>query len=86
MRDEINPNHPVTRLLRDNWHAVVAVLMVKFKVTEVEITTDDLVRLESVFPQALPAVVADTRGGKFIVRLMAMDDALELASKEKDRQ
>lgn len=44
---EINPNHPVSRMMRDQWHKVVALLMTKQRVNEVVITPDDI--------RALPA-------------------------------
>ena len=42
---ELNPNHPVTKEMRDHWHKIAAILMVKFKVTSVEITIKDIENL-----------------------------------------
>lgn len=47
---EINPNHPVTRIMHDQWHKIVALLMAKQLVYEVVITPDDI--------RALPADLA----------------------------
>lgn len=62
---EVNPNHPVTQMVHDHWHKVCVILMMRMGVSSVEITEDDV--------QALGdnerAVVADCRGGRFIVRL-----------------
>jgi len=75
---ELNPNHPITRLTHDNWHKIVGVLMLKFNVTDVEILADDVARLGD----NEKAIVADCRGGRFVVRVMDMKDAAELARKE----
>lgn len=75
---ELNPNHPITRMTHDQWHKVVGVLMLKMNLTEMEITLDDLVLLGD----NEKAVVADCRGGKFVVRVMGMDEARKLARKE----
>lgn len=43
--DEWNPNHPVTREMRDQWHKIAAILMLKFGKDDVEITTADIEQL-----------------------------------------
>lgn len=75
---EINPNHPVTQMTRDNWHKIVGVLMLKFGVTDVEIEIDDVLRMGD----NEKAVVADCRGGRFIIRVMDNKQAVALARKE----
>lgn len=39
---ELNPNHPVTQNLRENWHVLVAVLIHKMGVDHVVITAEDM--------------------------------------------
>jgi hypothetical protein len=75
---ELNPNHPVTQMTHDNWHKIVGVIMLKFGVTDVEIESDDVLRLGD----NEKAVVADCRGGRFIIRVVGMDEARKLARKE----
>jgi hypothetical protein len=72
---EINPNHPVTVETRDHWHKIVAVLMLKLGLKEIEITTQDVARLGN----DEYAVVADLRGGRYVVRLIPMAEALDMA-------
>jgi hypothetical protein len=71
---EMNPNHPVTQEVRDMWYKIAALLMIKFKQTAVEITPEDVDKLGD----NTHAVVADTRGGKFVVRLVGMEEAERL--------
>jgi hypothetical protein len=40
--DELNPNHPVTRELREQWYKLCAILLWKSGATEVQITSDDI--------------------------------------------
>jgi hypothetical protein len=75
---ELNPNHPVTQEVHDHWHKVCGVLMQKFGQTAVEITSDDVAALGD----NEMCVVADCRGGKFIVRLMTMEEGERLARQE----
>ena len=39
---ELNPNHPVTESLRDQWHKICAIVMHKLNVSTVDITTEDM--------------------------------------------
>lgn len=75
---EINPNHPVTREIRDHWYKVCAILMQKMGENDVEITTMDVAALAATDV----CIVADCRDGKFIVRLMERKDVESLARKE----
>lgn len=70
---ELNPNHPVTQEMHDNWHKIVALIMRKFGVSEVEIG------LEDISGEGM-AVVADTRKNDvLIIRLITMKEAEKLA-------
>jgi hypothetical protein len=75
---ELNPNHPVTQMTHDNWHKIVGVIMLKFDVTDVEILAEDVARIGD----NDKAVVADCRGGKFVIRVMNQKQAAALARKE----
>ena len=39
---ELNPKHPVTNEMRDQWHKIAAILMYKFKQVSVEITDKEI--------------------------------------------
>jgi len=43
--DEINPKHAITSGLHDNWHTIVAVIMAKIGLKELQITVADLARI-----------------------------------------
>lgn len=72
---ELNPNHPVTRKVHDHWHKIAGVLMVKLGKDAVEITSEDVDALGD----NDKAVIADCRGGKFIVRLVTMEEGKRMA-------
>lgn len=42
VRDELNPNHPVTREMSDNWHKMLAVYMHMQGLKELFISVDDI--------------------------------------------
>lgn len=42
--DELNPNHPVTREVHDQWHKICFLLMRKMGVTEIAISPDEVTR------------------------------------------
>jgi hypothetical protein len=46
--DELNPNHPTTKLLRDEWHKIAALLMLKSGEHHVVVTSDDIHQLMEV--------------------------------------
>jgi hypothetical protein len=39
---ELNPNHGVTKEVHDHWHKIVAIIMHKYKLNEVVITSADM--------------------------------------------
>ena len=75
---ELNPNHPVTQAVHDQWHKIAGILMMKLGTNAIEITSEDV--------QALGdeerAIVADCRGGHLIVRLVTMEEGARLAKRE----
>lgn len=78
LEGEVNPNHPVTKEVRDMWYKIAAILMIKFNKTEVEILPADVAKLGD----NTSAIVADTRGGKFIIRFMSMEEGEKLAREQ----
>ena len=75
---EINPNHPATQAVREQWHKIAAIIMVKQGLTEMEITPDDINHLAALDQ----AILADCRGGRFVIRMMDEKDAMKLARAE----
>lgn len=76
---EINPNHPVTNEVRDQWHKFCAILMFKFGLKEVEITIADLLEFQNQ-PHTNIAVKPDNE--KIHLLLLTNDDARIIAEKE----
>lgn len=44
---ELNPKHPVTNQMREQWHKIAVLLMIKFKQTSVEITSEEIENLQT---------------------------------------
>ena len=72
---ELNPNHPVTREVHDHWHKLCGILLMKLGKNTLEITEADVKALGD----NEKAVVVDCRGGKFIVRLVTMEEGERIA-------
>ena len=72
---ELNPNHPVVVETRDQWHKLAAILMAKFGHNEVEILPEDVANLGD----NQKGIVIDTRGGRFVLRLVSMEEGERLA-------
>ncbi len=75
---ELNPNHPATTRVRDHWHKICAILMLKFGKTDVEITLEDL----ELIADNEKAIVIDERGGRCFIRLVTMEEGERLAREE----
>jgi hypothetical protein len=77
--DELNPNHPVTLQIHDQWHKIAAVLLMKLVADErhpqLEITEQDVRDLA----EMNGAIVVDTNGGKFVLRLLDGAEAAAVA-------
>jgi hypothetical protein len=67
MIDEINPDHPVLGKMRDHYHKLLAVVIHKYKLGEVVITSQDLINLEMSFPTGMPCIlVHDKKDGIYL--------------------
>lgn len=75
---ELNPNHPMTQTMHDQWHKIVALLMLKMKQNHIEITASDIETLATT-PKA---VAIQTKGERILLDLMPLADAERLAKKE----
>ena len=76
---ELNPNHPVTSTMHDNWHKIVVLLMMKFRKAHIEIP---LSAIQELAGSDLGAVVIQTKGDKIILDLVSLAEAERLAKKE----
>lgn len=72
---ELNPNHPVTASLREEWYKIAALLMIQFGQAHVEITIEEIERLA-----ANPSAIAvQMKTGRIILDLVSMAEAERLA-------
>jgi hypothetical protein len=79
---ELNPEHPVTAGLHDQWHKMVGILIHKYKLKDVVITAEDIKNLESAFEGA-PAVVMHARKNGIHLFLCTEDEGARIMKKEK---
>jgi hypothetical protein len=87
---ELNPNHPVTRTLHDHWHKIAAILLMKLiaddgRHAELEITEQDVIDLTEMLGPG-GAIIADTRGGRLVLRAVTGDEAAALAREAGGRR
>lgn len=71
---EINPEHPVTQELREQWHKICAVVLHKLKISYIGITAEDLTELG---PDV--AVIAHAKKDMLEIRLMTLAEAKQYA-------
>ena len=76
---ELNPNHPVTIAAHDHWHKIVALLMVRFNETEIEIPLSEIMQFATDDPAKMKAVVLQDTGHSLVLRLVDMKEAEKLA-------
>lgn len=82
MVDELNPNHPVTRELHDQWHKLLAFVLHRLSVPSLDITEDDIRSFQEFYGEG-GAIVCDTRRPNVLqLRLVGEDEARELARRE----
>jgi hypothetical protein len=81
---EVNPNHPMTKFAREQWHKICAILMQKLEAEhkipclpdyEVEITPGEIDRLS----ERNMAVVIQERDQRLFIRLMPIEMGEKLA-------
>lgn len=74
---KINPDHPVTQQMEGQWYKLLAILMLRYGLTEFEVTIENVDKMAAFLEDG--AIVADCRGGGLMVRLVPMAEALKLA-------
>jgi hypothetical protein len=76
---KLNPNHPVTQMLDDEFmHKLAAVLVMKSGGTA-EITVDDLKDLHLLFPGDMPTLVTHFHSHTIELRLVSMSEGQRMA-------
>ena len=75
---ELNPNHPVTSRMSDQWHKIVALLLMRTN-SHTEIPLDEVERFAN---SGLGAVVIRTEADTIILDLVSWEEAKRLAKQE----
>lgn len=76
---ELNPYHPVTVAAHDQWHTIIALLMMKFNQTEIEISLEEIGKLISDNPAETKVVELHDTGHSLILRLVSLEEGEKLA-------
>lgn len=77
---ELNPDHPVTKAARNQWHSIVALMMHKLKITEITFTQKDM----DDFPEDLAVALGD-HGDHCKVALIPLSEAEEIIKKQEKK-
>ena len=78
---EINPEHPVTKAVHDDWHKIVAILLHKLGIQEIAITANDIDKLMRAFPD-MPTVILRAEGEILRLQLVSLEEGKRAAAKE----
>ena len=76
---ELNPNHPVTAAMSEQWHKIVAIMMHKLGLTRLEITPADI---QAFAESGSSGITARTENEVIELNLVSWEEAERLARKE----
>lgn len=79
---ELNPNHPVTSTLHNEWHKLLVLVMLKFERSAVTLTLDEIRRFAE-GPEL--AIVAHDKHNRIELRIVTLEEAERLARLEGGR-
>lgn len=77
--NELNPNHPVTQELREQWYKLCALVIFKSGATEVQITSADI---EAFTTSGIANIVMRPKGHVITLSLVSDAEAKRLARSE----
>lgn len=77
----INPNHPVTQVMDDQWHKLCALALHILGRDTVVITATDLEALNARFPDGGPIIVVHSHADCIELRLISAAEGARLAAK-----
>ena len=82
--DELNPDHPVTAELRQQWYKLLAVVMHKLDRRAIAITSEDITAMTNEFEAAGgPAIIAHSRNDGIFLHLVSMREGEKIAKEHK---
>lgn len=79
---ELNPNHPVTQQLHEQWHKLAILIMIKNGDDHVVITGKYLEKLSQIYPGDLPAITICEKEDGIHLRIISQTEGALLARKE----
>ncbi len=79
MMNELNPNHGVTKEVREQWYKLCAILLFKQGVTEIEITSEDI---EKFAKSGRANIAVHPKDDVIILALVTDTEARHLAREE----
>lgn len=82
---ELNPNHKVVRLARDQWHKIAALVMMKLGKTELEITPADVDKIAGGNVNIVLDARDESKTGVLTLRIVDDKTADALARQEGGR-
>jgi hypothetical protein len=77
--NELNPNHGVTREVREQWHKLCALVLFKTGETQVQITADDIDRFAN---SGLANITVRPKDDTLTLALVSDKEAVRLAREE----
>lgn len=82
--NEVNPDSPVVHAMRTEWHKIVGVLIHKYSLGEVVVTSKDVDDFSAAFAPEEPVVLADsTHADGLHVRLVSLTEAKRVAALDR---
>lgn len=77
--NELNPNHPVTNEVREQWYKLCAIVLFKSGATEIQITSADIDRFMA---SGMANIVVRPKGDVITLKLVSDATAAKLAREE----
>lgn len=77
--NELNPNHPVTQQVREQWHKLCALVLFKTGATEIKITSSDIERLRE---SGMANITVRPEGDVITLSFVSDSEAARLARHE----
>lgn len=79
--DELNPNHPVTTELREQYHKLLAIVMWRFGMDALTVTSEEIERFVADHPGGIN-VAFEPKGHTLRIRIVDDREGARLARKE----
>lgn len=81
MIEELNPNHPVTNELREQYHKLLAIVMWRFGMDRLVVTSEEIERFVTDHPGGIN-VAFEPKGHNLTIRIVDDEEGARLARRE----